>query len=487
MCRPDREAMSVTSSPVNKAMSAVNQVRSRLAGGKKQSILGDDRDLSSHEPVQVEPKTYFANERTFIQWISASLLLLTVSSIMMGTGHYDGTSSTIAFASLVLVCYASFIYFRRVSLLRSGQPYGYLDFVGPAILSVGVGIGVFIVFADAVKGSEFMPWGENDGHGKDDDDRRMLSSSSMSARRNLVTMPQESQMQNFQEVTRLVQVDGKCTRHDIQGINLLEYEPRDISLLKSSMGTGNSDLLVATPQSLVSHYSTSSTQDNSEVLAQFPDAEIQSIVQVDSDRFLALSVGPKATELLEFSTSNRELGRRYVVEATPSKMGSMVLVPASSEQTQQGKNKLLIHLDGSIHTYETTNDFTITRTGSINMKLLNQGGNMEDDHIVAMEQFEGLTYLMRGSSNTMQAWDLTTGTFVGEMDLPRIAAQDSWAGMTLEREDQDSSPSLRASSSSTSKSKITLHMPLDSYPPQLWSFALEEQNGDFLHLAADCN
>ena len=52
---------------------------------------------------------------------------------------------------------------------------------------------------------------------------------------------------------------------------------------------------------------------------------------------------------------------------------------------------------------------------------------MEDDHIVAMEQFEGLTYLMRGSSNTMQAWDLTTGTFVGEMDLPRIAAQDSWA------------------------------------------------------------
>ena len=112
---------------------------------------------------------------------------------------------------------------------------------------------------------------------------------------------------------------------------------------------------------------------------------------------------------------------------------------------------------------------------------------MEDDHIVAMEQFEGLTYLMRGSSNTMQAWDLTTGTFVGEMDLPRIAAQDSWAGMTLEREDQMSSPSLRAPSSLTSKSKITLHMPLDSYPPQLWSFALEEQNGNFLRLAADCN
>jgi uncharacterized membrane protein YidH (DUF202 family) len=30
-------------------------------------------------PVKVEPKTFFANERTFIQWLSAALLLFTVS------------------------------------------------------------------------------------------------------------------------------------------------------------------------------------------------------------------------------------------------------------------------------------------------------------------------------------------------------------------------------------------------------------------------
>ena len=57
--------------------------------------------LSSKDPVQGEPKTYFANERTFIQWISAALLLLTVSSIMLGSGNYNGTSSVIAFSSLV--------------------------------------------------------------------------------------------------------------------------------------------------------------------------------------------------------------------------------------------------------------------------------------------------------------------------------------------------------------------------------------------------
>lgn len=42
-------------------------------------------------PVKVEPKTMFANERTLIQWLSAALLLVTLSTALMGIGNTEGT------------------------------------------------------------------------------------------------------------------------------------------------------------------------------------------------------------------------------------------------------------------------------------------------------------------------------------------------------------------------------------------------------------
>lgn len=41
-------------------------------------------------PVRVEPKTFFANERTFIQWLGAAILLLTLSSAMIA---FDDTAA----------------------------------------------------------------------------------------------------------------------------------------------------------------------------------------------------------------------------------------------------------------------------------------------------------------------------------------------------------------------------------------------------------
>ena len=35
---------------------------------------------------RIEPKTYFANERTFIQWLSSALLLVTLSLALIGFG-----------------------------------------------------------------------------------------------------------------------------------------------------------------------------------------------------------------------------------------------------------------------------------------------------------------------------------------------------------------------------------------------------------------
>jgi uncharacterized membrane protein YidH (DUF202 family) len=86
--------------------------------------------------VRVEPKSYFANERTFIQWVSIALLLATVDSLIPGDG-IDIVSrlklGVLACAGLLII-YSVIIYYYRLSLLGRGKPYGYTDWVGPAFL-----------------------------------------------------------------------------------------------------------------------------------------------------------------------------------------------------------------------------------------------------------------------------------------------------------------------------------------------------------------
>lgn len=430
---------------------------------------------SSKEPVVVEPKTFFANERTFIQWISAALLLLTVSSIMMSSGNYNGTSTIIACASMVLVIYAAFVYFRRVKLLRSGEAYGYLDFVGPSILAAGVGVGVFIVCADAVKGSEFLPFGSQ-GEG-----RRSLISTSLQ-----VPAQAPEQRGLFESVLELQEVDGKCSRYGMDGINLLEYEPRDIVLTHKSTDDA-SELLVATPQALVSH-PLSGQDEASAVLSEISDSEIQSMAKV-GDRLFALSTGPSKTELIELKASKQyeETESRFLIKDSASTTGSMVFVP-SSDVPEEGK--LYIYLDGSMHTYQlpSNEDSSLSRVGSINMKVLNRGLLDNDDPITAMVHFEGLTYVLRERLNTIEAWDLNSATLVAEMALPAVSQNDKWVGMAFQRrqdeENEESSlPLLRKNKMAAAgeSTQVYLHMPLDTFPPQLWSFRLEEydfQNDD---------
>jgi uncharacterized membrane protein YidH (DUF202 family) len=446
----------------------------------------DDAGTSSRDPVQVEPKTYFANERTFIQWISAALLLLTVSSIMMGSGNYNGTSSVIAFSSLILVLYAAFVYFRRVNLLRSGAAYGYLDIFGPTILAVGVGVGVFVVFADAIKGSEFLPFGKM-GEGKDD--RRFLKSPSLASPLSFSEHgPVYEYYQDHPIGPSLLETEGSCMQHSMQGVNLLEYQPRDI-LLNNNDGS----FIVATPQTLVAHpFRTASTMEAS-IVSEIANVELQSTMMV-GDRLFALSTGPSQTELLEFDRHHGEIQSRVVLQDHPSTVGSMVYIPSSS--------KILLYLDGAMHSYQLlagnsgneSKELSLSRTGSINMKVLNRGTTSttstsatKENAITAMEHFEGVTFILRGHQNILQAWDLSTPSpsLLTEFSLPAVPNHrndDQWVGMALERRrmEEETTSNLRngsssSSSMSSSSSTVWLHMPLDTFPPQLWSFRLDEQ------------
>jgi hypothetical protein len=276
----------------------------------------------------------------------------------------------------------------------------------------------------------------------------------------------------------LQEVEGKCFLHSVEGINLLEYQPRDIVL-----NNVKSELIVATPQALVSHRPLSSpgqnAMDSAFLYSEIADTEIYSMTLVGDDRLFALSLGPSQTELIEFqmSSASEDTVKRFVIQDSTSTTGSMVFVP--SEEDREEKGKLYIYLDGTMHSYHLPNDTdkSLSRTNSINMKVLNRGNDNNNDPITAMEQFEGLTYILR--QTTMEAWDLKSATLVAEMPLPFVANEnDKWVGMALQRREEEGATTSLRSRSAAASSFVDLYMPLDTFPPQLWSFRLQEHVDD---------
>lgn len=406
--------------------------------------------IAEKKPVKVEPKSFFANERTFIQWLSAALLLLTVSTIMMGNGDYLRTAALISFSAFFLVIYASFTYFRRIKLLSTGKGYGYVDHFGPTILAVGVGIGVFIVFWDILGASDIL--GKSTRY---EGDRRLVTS--WNNPRQLLTISGPTAMQEER---------GLCVNHRLSGINTLTYEPNDAIIHKGMF-------LVAAPSEIVEHN-------------LFGDSEARHWLHLDNtelggltatlDSIFALSAGPVRTELIEFAfTKNGSLeskGRWIVSEEKATTINGLTFVPRSYDDNKNGH--LFIGVNGSIRVYEVPKhgDPSLTLVETVNMKMIHQGMH-RGDKIASMHTFEGVTYLL--SACELQAWDFNSGEFLGTVALPcaegTAPMQGEWKGITFERKEEiDTMTALRGANRPT---QLWMHITLDA-PPQIWSFAVEE-------------
>ncbi|BEI83776.1 hypothetical protein CcaverHIS002_0403800 [Cutaneotrichosporon cavernicola] len=90
-------------------------------------------------PVRVEPKVFFANERTFLSWLHFAVVLggLAVGLLNFGTdkvGHIAAAMYTVIAVGVMI--YALVVYQRRARAIRtrSGAPYD--DRLGPTILCV---------------------------------------------------------------------------------------------------------------------------------------------------------------------------------------------------------------------------------------------------------------------------------------------------------------------------------------------------------------
>jgi len=88
--------------------------------------------------MKIEPKTYFANERTFLQWMSFCTIIqgIGLALVSFTQTNYVGVLSGAAFIviSIIFMCYALFMFRWRAARIRNNQPGRYDDFWGPFAL-----------------------------------------------------------------------------------------------------------------------------------------------------------------------------------------------------------------------------------------------------------------------------------------------------------------------------------------------------------------
>jgi SPX domain protein involved in polyphosphate accumulation/uncharacterized membrane protein YidH (DUF202 family) len=428
--------------------------------------------------ARVEPKSYFANERTFIQWISASLLLITVSVLLLDFQSVNGVPSTAGLVlnacAIFIILYSTFSYYRRLKLLQKAAPYGYVDHIGPIILGLAVLLGVFtLLYYYITRTAEAS------------------SSSSSSFGTTLTADP------------------GKCFQHPITGTSSLQYQPSGVVVDKER------DLLLVPSLDRITALSTTTPDLPMETLVVIPGSDLEALTYV-GDRLFALGEGLKKLALYELGWARPRnssspallVKQQWELETHASSAEGLVYVPDPNDEyggtlyvagdnfdPAVPQDRGVIYLYDvppafSAETLATTETPTeLQRKGILNSNLLNLDlidattGLQLDSKIGDLHYFDGVLYVLHDNAEVIRAWDATSGDLLATMRLPRVSKKFSnrqWEGMALEHNDPTSGifhPSLRgrrtatAESSASPSTSLMLHLALDT-PPQVWSFAV---------------
>lgn len=89
-------------------------------------------------PVRVEPKVFFANERTFLSWVHFSIFLGGISTALVGLGDQRAKIIGYVFGtvSILFTSYALYLYQWRATRIRARDPGPYDDRIGPVVVVI---------------------------------------------------------------------------------------------------------------------------------------------------------------------------------------------------------------------------------------------------------------------------------------------------------------------------------------------------------------
>ena len=114
------------------------------------SMLGTPYTRIRKIPIKVEPKVFFANERTFLSWMNMSVTLASISLAILSFGSSGDFSQFYGLVMLpvaVAFCvYALYTYLRRGKLIRDRAPGPYEDTRGPIVLCLLLSLAIVINF-----------------------------------------------------------------------------------------------------------------------------------------------------------------------------------------------------------------------------------------------------------------------------------------------------------------------------------------------------
>ncbi|KAI9289269.1 VTC domain-containing protein [Umbelopsis sp. AD052] len=107
-------------------------------------------------PLRVEPKVYFANERTYFSWMSFATLLATFSIALFNAGDTVGRISGVVYTlvSLSTFLYGMGLYYRRRELINARVAGPFDDMSGPTAICVAllfaVGLNTYLKLSGTV-------------------------------------------------------------------------------------------------------------------------------------------------------------------------------------------------------------------------------------------------------------------------------------------------------------------------------------------------
>lgn len=115
--------------PLPASTPEVTAVRFRAPKGKR-----------IHVPVRVEPKVYFAAERTFLSWLEFSIILGSIAATLLNFGDSVSLDSSILFTVVAVasLLYSMGLYLWRCRMIKGRRAVRYHDRFGPSVLCLGL-------------------------------------------------------------------------------------------------------------------------------------------------------------------------------------------------------------------------------------------------------------------------------------------------------------------------------------------------------------
>lgn len=99
-------------------------------------------------PTRVEPKVFFANERTFLSWLNFTVILGALAIGMLNFGDRPAFISAFLFTGVAMLTmlYALTTYHWRAKSIRKRGQAGFDDRFGPTMLAIVLLLAVIVNF-----------------------------------------------------------------------------------------------------------------------------------------------------------------------------------------------------------------------------------------------------------------------------------------------------------------------------------------------------